>query len=726
MFGPLIGIVAAVVLTIPITYGGLAFIRSLAGVFHQTERGWQRLPNLPEAPLEVRVSGQGTAWVMDWSRNGLHRLEGSRWRTYSDRDFGAQIGNLLDHFAIDGEDVWAAAPEGVLRWDGRHWRRYREAVASRDARSIIAAGGHVWVIDCWGNLSQFDGSRWTIRKIDLPGLKWHTEGENEHWPRLGRTADGALWLVWGGIWRFDGTRGRRVGPNGRSLREPWLAGSTGDRLWLREGDTLWSVSADGSTWTRYPMGTPVNGVVSANGRIWLATGDGIFQSHGAGWQEADRTGIGRRVVRSIDAGPDGRVWVVSTVPVAALYLRPVLDSLFFAPLAVAAICFLLGSALWLAKAHTQEREVQRICQAVELATGEIPWDLQQLQKKAGSPKTWWRRTLETLGTIAAAILCFLALRRLWPKMPEWIIPVLWLGIHFAVAFGQSLAKRKPLPWDPIGPGAPPRYEWGKTAKAFGPTLLVLTWFQIAIPLSGLCEELEMYLLNRALRRGAYDRALRIVQRFHFYSPEGPAALRLRGHVLLLAGRYPEAEHVLRRAVAGLRSDWLQATALECLGDALMEQGRRDEATRSYKGALHALPPLHIAQRGLAEMSLRIGEAALESVDSIPFGSRARWAGRANRRQQDDYWSLKAWALAQLGRSAEVAPAIEAAFKATNKKSRPDLAVTNYRAGMAMRAIGNESAAADYFRRARDLDPNGRRGSLAQAALAERSAWGAGV
>ena len=158
----------------------------------------------------------------------------------------------------------------------------------------------------------------------------------------------------------------------------------------------------------------------------------------------------------------------------------------------------------------------------------------------------------------------------------------------------------------------------------------------------------------------------------------------------------------------------------------MVSDRRDEATRSYKGALHALPPLHIAQRGLAEMSLRIGEAALESVDSIPFGSRARWAGRANRRQQDDYWSLKAWALAQLGRSAEVAPAIEAAFKATNKKSRPDLAVTNYRAGMAMRAIGNESAAADYFRRARDLDPNGRRGSLAQAALAERSAWGAGV
>jgi tetratricopeptide (TPR) repeat protein len=152
--------------------------------------------------------------------------------------------------------------------------------------------------------------------------------------------------------------------------------------------------------------------------------------------------------------------------------------------------------------------------------------------------------------------------------------------------------------------------------------------------------------------------------------------------------------------------------------------------RTYEASLHAYPGLQRARRGMAEMVLRCGgnpQQALEYVENMKSGAGLSWAvRRMGKRQQDDYWSLKAWALAQLGRSAEVAPAIEAAFKATNKKSRPDLAVTNYRAGMAMRAIGNESAAADYFRRARDLDPNGRRGSLAQAALAERSAWGAGV
>jgi tetratricopeptide (TPR) repeat protein len=198
------------------------------------------------------------------------------------------------------------------------------------------------------------------------------------------------------------------------------------------------------------------------------------------------------------------------------------------------------------------------------------------------------------------------------------------------------------------------------------------------------------------------------------------ALRQSGAVLLVAGRYREAEEVLRRAAARQATGLEQAGTLDYLGNVLMEQSRYDEAMRSFQAARHAAPGSRRPYRGMAETLLRQGknpEQALEYVEGIVGSSGPSARGRLlSDRVQDDYWALKAWALGQLGRSAEVAPAIEKALKATSRKSRPDLAATYYRAGMAMEAVGNASAARDYFKRAVELDPTGRRGTLAQAAL----------
>jgi hypothetical protein len=51
-----------------------------------------------------------------------------------------------------------------------------------------------------------------------------------------------------------------------------------------------------------------------------------------------------------------------------------------------------------------------------------------------------------------------------------------------------------------------------------------------------------------------------------------------------------------------------------------------------------------------------------------------------------------------------------------------MAITCYRAGMAMEAMGQAEQSADYLRRARDSDPEGRAGKLAKAALGERSVF----
>jgi tetratricopeptide (TPR) repeat protein len=149
--------------------------------------------------------------------------------------------------------------------------------------------------------------------------------------------------------------------------------------------------------------------------------------------------------------------------------------------------------------------------------------------------------------------------------------------------------------------------------------------------------------------------------------------------------------------------------------------------RSYEAALQAFPWRRRPYRGMAEMLLRRDQnaaRALEYVEKIVDFSGLTWRQKKlNGRPQDDYWALKAWALARLGRGSEVAAAIEEAVKWTSKECFPDLACTHYRAGMAMQALGNPTAAREHFRSAVQFDPQGRRGTLANAALRETSVWG---
>src|SRR5260370_16236546 len=112
---------------------------------------------------------------------------------------------------------------------------------------------------------------------------------------------------------------------------------------------------------------------------------------------------------------------------------------------------------------------------------------------------------------------------------------------------------------------------------------------------------------------------------------------------------------------------------------------------------------------MAEMLLRRGshpQQALKYVEKIiDFTGISAIQRSNNGRPQDDYWALKAWALAAIGRTSEVATAIESAVKATDSKCLPDLAATHYRAGMAMQAMGTSSSANQHFQRAIELYPN---------------------
>ncbi len=705
-------------------------------ILHQTKSGWEQLPAPAGHPEKLRVSSGGTGWVLTWGRTALSRWTGSAWQYYKATDFGTKTTYSEGNFALDGEQVWAPTEEGVLHWDGERWHCYREAAAAPGA-SIVAGGGQVWVIDHTGKQSHFIGGKW---HSSAPGSSWKDDRETGN-PELARTADGTVWLVRRAVYRLVGVNWLPVTAEGKPLDYVTLIGAARNRLWLLDASGLLSVSMNAKEQAAYPANltgiadeADVEDVASDGTLTWFATSAGIVEFDGSHWRKL--AGPNARVsgVHRIAAAPDGTLWIIGSVPSDALknfrYLVPLVSLMSLA---------LLGASFWFFQRMRagQLQQHQRVTQAVQHATGDVPVELEM-----GARKLAWHGTIVWAIMIFGTGVGFVFLRRVWPKVPYWMIPVIVLAIHLAITFQQSLVKRKPKASDPIGPGAPPQYDWGKTLKAVAGGLfflLIMNPFRYTMPSflrgymvwAGLAvvigyKSLMFRLMNQAARRGNYDGALRIIRWFHFYNPSGMEAMRMSGHMLLAGGRYREAEDALRRSLSSSHASENYGFALEYLGEALMEQGRYDEAMRSYEAALHAFPWLHRPYRGMAELLLRQGknpDKALEYIEKIIDFTGLSWPQRkSNGRPQDDHWALKAWALARLGRSSEVAPAIEEALKATDKRCLPDLAATHYRAGMAMQSLGNMSEAKEHFERAVELDPQGRRGTLAKAAMREATVW----
>jgi tetratricopeptide (TPR) repeat protein len=625
---------------------------------------------------------------------------------FNDSDIGLVVSSNNREFALAGEELWAPTGEGVIHYDGKRWQIYKEAAADEEA-SIVAGGGEVWLIDSTGKFSHYLHGKWESEHLVLPGVK----PEESETPKLARTDNGTVWLAWQGLWRRDGAAWTRVTESGH------LIGAAGDRVWLFDAAGLRVISMDGrhqDSYTSAQTGAAFD-VASAGGRTWFATANGLLEFDGSAWRTLPPAGKQTAGYRRVAIGPAGALWVVAMPsPQSMQFYRKMLPVTLFLPIAIIALVF------WIFRGARQRRvrQHQMVTSAVHHATGEIPEELrkgEQTLKMGG-----WYTVIMLGGCAVGGTLLY----RLWPSAPVWTYPLLVLVIHLAITFQKSLIKRTPQAWDPIGPGAPSRYDWGKTGKTVAGAALVILllnadrfpqlsflrgWmFWVLILGASFYQVIMASLLSPALQSGNYDRALNIVRWLNFYNPSGMEALRKTGYLLLFAGRHREAEDTLRRSLASAQARTSYASALEYLGDALMEQGRYDEAMRSYEAAVYAFPWWRRAYRGMAETLLRQGkkpEQALEWIEKIVDFAGLSYAQRKqNGRPQDDYWALKAWALARLGRRSEVPDAIEKALQATNKKVLPDLAATYYRAGMAMQAISNDAAAREYLTRGADLDP----------------------
>jgi tetratricopeptide (TPR) repeat protein len=224
--------------------------------------------------------------------------------------------------------------------------------------------------------------------------------------------------------------------------------------------------------------------------------------------------------------------------------------------------------------------------------------------------------------------------------------------------------------------------------------------------------------DHLVREGRYDAALRLAP---LLALRGAGRSYLLGDVLTEAGRYEEAEHMLRDAIdhpGRLKVD--TALALEDLGNVFMDTGHFEEAQRCFRDAAAILPNHSPSATGMAEVLLRqriYPQNALRHAETALNLFRGSSAERIG-----DGWRLgailatKAWALAACDRGAEARETIDAALKSPAQRTKGPLAQVHYKSGMSLLQVSDDPGAREHFVCGAELDPVGRWGRLCARAL----------
>jgi tetratricopeptide (TPR) repeat protein len=244
--------------------------------------------------------------------------------------------------------------------------------------------------------------------------------------------------------------------------------------------------------------------------------------------------------------------------------------------------------------------------------------------------------------------------------------------------------------------------------------LVSFWFILLPLLFGMVWVGLVAFADHLVSQGRYDQALRLVS---LLSMGGGGRSYLRGDVLTDAGRYEEAERMLRKAID--RNSVDKDFALEALGNVLMDTGRFEEAQQCFRGAAGIDPNNSLWATGMAEALLRqeiYPQPALTHAERALNLFRSGSERIGARSRLGAILATKAWALAACGREAEAREAIEEALKSPARKTKGPLAQVHYKAGMSLLALSDHPGAKEHFARGAQLDPAGRWGRLCAGAL----------
>jgi hypothetical protein len=701
---------------------------------------WTSVPPLPGGTEGLDVSSGGVVWATSPRHNGVSRWDGTRWVKYKGSDFGTVRDALPGGFALQGEEVWAAAREGVAYFDGQRWRLYPEAVKTRRAVATAAGPSGVWVIDSSANLSHYDGEAWSIESLkDTPaGADWANRID-EDLPELRETVDGAVWLLLHGLWRKDDAGWREIRRDDIDWYGATMIGQDGDRVWLRDDSRIIELKADGGTGRVFDrrdlpimQGAAIYRLAVGGGKVWLATTKDLLAFDGKQWQ---RCGIppGTTLVREVAMGADGSAWVIAekrSLWRIARWVAP--------PLAAAALGLLVigGLLVMWAKGLADQRLVAD--QAVVQAAGAMPgMDMaaRQAEVKKQSRALWWKLPLFLIGfpyLVFAVRAGQRYLRGAWPGAPQWVT---WAAVLAPVVVSGAF-----LLW-----------RWfrkrSKSGRLFGSELRILLFAcvfifvlnRLPVPQSPLVRIvslfgsiflftvllqsrniLAVYFTRKLVLSGEYDRALRRLRWPIFRGPT-PQILVVEGFIHAGAGHSVEAEQCYRRALGEARNapSAFRAQTLCLLGFALSNLGRYEEAERCQESVIAMGDKMGSARVGIAESLLLQGKDPERALALLEEAMKIK----KSRQAQPERMATKAWALALMGRQREMQEAMTTALGEIDPSLKAVVASVNWRIGKALVAVQRAAEAMEHFRTACQEDPQGDNGAIARLELERYGALG---
>jgi Tfp pilus assembly protein PilF len=560
--------------------------------------------------------------------------------------------------------------------------------------------------------------------------------------------DGGLWLVFEGVWRYDGTQWTRVAG---STREAALLGvtppgpyrangkktATRGGVYVLDGGEVVGYDVDGASHFRYKTSDlgPSARVYGVSGRaptFALAYNRGVYLYDGSKWVYEPLAKLGVESVSGVAVARDQAVWGMGYVRTHAG--SSTVDRASALPILILPLIAIVYPIWFWSRKSRYQREATKA--ALLHATGELPEDLK------GPGESAWGIALGVVIYLAVGVGSYWALKKFWPAAPVWLAPVMWLALHGAFTMAGALKPRKAMPNDPIHPGGAPEVDWEKSWPAMlgGLAVIVLLYgrtiarflhipYLTAMPgfamlLGGqfafhVFERFRARQVDREVKRGAYVKAREVLDGVMRWPPTGPWKLT-RARALFYAGRPEEAEAILRELVAAERDSKKRTLALEELGRVLLAQSRYDDAKRAFEAAAKMALTRPAAHSGLAEVRLMQG---VEAEQALEDARRARQL-QTDRKGLAAIWGDEAWALAVLGRSSEAQQAIEAGVKEMDREHRPEVAGFHWRAGMALLAIEQTTNAMQWFVKAAEIDPDGYYGRLAAKHRSQRSVWGA--
>ncbi len=271
-------------------------------------------------PAAIAEDHSGSIWAAGLYGDGISRFDGSEWTSFFNIP-GVPYYEFTG-IAVDGNNnIWCAAPFGVLRYDGTTWHlfnRSNSGLPNDDITSLYLDSRGVLWFDTQSGLTSYDGSVWKTYDKYTTGLD------------LSKAAciceDGTGAIIAGGdslFACFDGTvwKNEIPAPNGWKLNISHVAKAPDGNLWCvgflykldkpYEGNSL-LYRYDGTSWVSFPVQSVSALAVDTRNIVWIGSNDkkGVSSFDGTTWTKYGyETGLATHVVHTIFVDKNNTKWI---------------------------------------------------------------------------------------------------------------------------------------------------------------------------------------------------------------------------------------------------------------------------------------------------------------------------------------------------------------------------------------------------------------------------------